>query len=166
MVDSGRQLEIPPRGKRGSGAAATWFFRLLRPLMGMQISRYRRTAGAEPPRMGGFPVVLLTTRGARTGREITQMLGGFPDGDGKWLIVASKGGAATHPHWYINLARHPDAVWLEVGNRKMKVRPQLLKGAEREDALARIAAASPRYGEYQKKTDREIPIVRLEQSAE
>ena len=166
MADSTQQLEIPPRGKKGSGAAANRFFRLLRPLMGMQISRYRKTAGAEPPRMFGFPVVLLTTRGARTGREITHMLGGFPDGDRRWLIVASKGGAPTHPHWYINLARHPDAVWLEVGNRRMKVRPELLKGAEREDALARIAAASPRYGEYQKKTDREIPIVRLEQLAE
>ena len=115
--------------------------------------------------MGGFPVVLLTTCGARTGRQITQVLGGFPDGDGRWLIVASKGGASTHKHWYINLARHPDAVSLEVGNRSMKVRPQLLKGAKREDALARIATAS-RYGESQKKTDREIPIVRLEQAAE
>ncbi len=142
-----------------------WLGKLLRPLGDMQVARYRRTAGPEAPRMMGFPTVLLTTVGARTGAERVSVLGGFADGDGAWLVVASKGGAATHPGWYVNLAKHPDRVWLEIGNRKVKARPVLLKGKEREDALARIAAIAPRYGEYQKKTDREIPIVRLEAGA-
>jgi hypothetical protein len=59
------------------------------------------------------------------------------------------------------LAKNPDEMWLEVGNRKLKAAAELLKGKKREDALARIAATAPRYGEYQKKTDREIPVIRL-----
>ncbi|HYL08723.1 MAG TPA: nitroreductase/quinone reductase family protein [Candidatus Udaeobacter sp.] len=163
MADSNRQLEIPPRGTHGSGGFGSWFFKFARPLMNMEISRYRKNAGPEAPRVMDFPGVLLTTTGARTGRERTQILGGFADGEGRWLVVASKGGAPTHPHWFINLAKHPDKVWLEVGNRKMRVTPQVLKGAEREAALERISKVAPRYGKYQTKTDREIPIVRLEQ---
>jgi hypothetical protein len=59
------------------------------------------------------------------------------------------------------MVKHPDDIWLEVGKRKMKMRGESLAGIERETALARIAAISPRYGDYPKKTDREIPIVRL-----
>ena len=87
--------------------------------------------------------------------------GGFPDGDDTWLVVASKGGSPSHPAWFINLAKHPDQVWLEVGNRKLRVAVESLTGAEREGALARVAAVAPRYGEYQQKTDREIPVLRL-----
>ena len=135
--------------------------RIFKPIVNGQIARYRRTAGPTPPVMMGFPVVLLTTVGARTGNEHTSVLGGFQDGDDAWFVVASKSGAATHPHWFVNLAKHPDKAWLEVGNRKMKVVPTLLTGAERKDALARIAAIAPRYGGYQQKTDREIPVIRL-----
>ena len=62
---------------------------------------------------------------------------------------------------FINLAKNPDKIWLEVGNRKLKAAAELLKGKEREDALARIAVTAPRYGQYQEKTDREIPVIRL-----
>lgn len=135
--------------------------KVLKPLMDMQVSRYRKNAGDQQPQMMGFPVVLLTTVGARTGQQRTHVLGGFADGDDAWLIVASNMGAATHPAWFINLAKNPDAVWLEVGKRKLKARPQMLHGAERESALARITAVAPRYGDYPRKTDREIPIIRL-----
>ena len=135
--------------------------RLAKPLLNLQISRYRRAASSEPPRMMGFPTVLLTTVGSKTGKERTHVLGGFPDGDDTWLVVASKGGSPSHPAWFINLAKHPDQVWLEVGNRKLRVAVESLTGAEREGALARVAAVAPRYGEYQQKTDREIPVLRL-----
>ncbi len=59
------------------------------------------------------------------------------------------------------MAKNPNQVWAEVGKRKFKVRPQSLKGAEREAAWQRVIAASPSYAGYQQKTDREIPIVRL-----
>ena len=130
--------------------------RLAKPLMEMQISRYRRTAGPIPPKMMGFPTVLLTTVGARSGQERTHVLGGFADGDDAWLVVASKSGAATHPAWFINLAKNPDKIWLEVGDRKLRVVARLLKGREREEALRRVAAVAPRCGLYQGKTDREI----------
>jgi len=135
--------------------------RLAKPLIDMQISRYRRATEPTAPKTMGFPTVLLTTVGARTGHERTHVLGGFPDGDDAWLVVASKGGAPTHPAWFINLAKSPDKIWLEVGNRKLRVVANSLRGKEREDALARVAAVAPRYGTYQKKTDREIPIIRL-----
>ena len=59
------------------------------------------------------------------------------------------------------MAKHPDDIWLEVGKERFKVHADSLEGSERTDALARIASIAPRYGSYQEKTDREIPIVRL-----
>jgi len=111
--------------------------------------------------MLGFPVVLLTTKGATSGAERTVTLGGFADGDDAWLVVASNSGSPRHPAWLKNMVRHPDEIWLEVGSRKMKVQGDSLTGSTRKDALHRIAAISARYGEYPKKTDREIPVVRL-----
>jgi deazaflavin-dependent oxidoreductase (nitroreductase family) len=109
----------------------------------------------------GFPVVLLTTRGAKTGLPRTTPVGGFPDGENSWLVVASRAGAARHPAWFLNMASNPDDIWLEVGKERFKVRGESLEGPKRTEALARIATVSPRYGTYQQKTDREIPIVRL-----
>jgi deazaflavin-dependent oxidoreductase (nitroreductase family) len=154
------QLEIPPRGTRGRRITDI-FFRLLAPLSSSQISRYRKSASAEPPKMGKVPLVLLTTIGAKTGRERTSVLGGFEEPDGSWVIVGSKGGSATHPAWFINLAKNPDNVWLEIGSRKVRVRPELLKGELYEAAYRRVVEDSPQYAGYRKVTDREIPLVRL-----
>jgi len=162
------RLEIPPRGTRGAWTPFGGFLlRLFRPFLDRSVVDYRKSTSPTPPtpRYLGFPTVLLTTIGSKTGHEHTSVLGGFADGSDAWLIVASKGGAATNPHWYVNLAESPDRVWLEVGNRKMKVSPVLLKGPERQAALDKVAAISPRYGDYQKKTDREIPVVRLTREA-
>ena len=162
MAEPGDRIEITPQGTRGARTMWGSFLpRLFKPLLDMQISRYRKATEPVAPKMFDFPLVLLTTVGARTGREFTHPLGGFEHEDGTWLVVGSKSGASTHPAWFINLAKNPDNVWLEVGNRKLKVQPSLLKGKERAAALARIAAISPRYAEYQNKTDREIPIVCL-----
>ncbi len=166
MAESTKQIRIPPRGTRAGGMA--WMAPLMKlgkPLMDMQVSRYRKTAGDTAPVMMGFPVVLLTTVGAKTGRERTNVLGGFADGGDAWLIVASKGGAATHPAWFVNLAKNPDKVWLEVGKRKFQAHVESLQGNEREAALARVAKVAARYGEYQQKTDREIPVIRLTPAA-
>lgn len=111
--------------------------------------------------MMGFPVVLLTTKGAKSGQERTVSIAGFAEGDDGWLVVASAGGSHRHPAWFNNMVRHSEDISLEVGSRKMKVTGESLHGREREEALARIVAMSPRFGVYQKKTDREIPIVRL-----
>jgi deazaflavin-dependent oxidoreductase (nitroreductase family) len=135
--------------------------KVFKPLLNQQVARVKRATGPEPPKMMGFPVVLLTSVGARTGQERTAVLGGFADGPDAWLVVASLGGAPTHPAWFHNVAKNPDKVWLQVGNRRMKVAVESLQGDAREKALARVAAVAPRYGEYQRKTDREIPVLRL-----
>ena len=161
MKEQSENLAIPPSGSRGAWSPPGLLMKIAEPLMNMQISNYRKNAGPTPPKMMGFPTVLLTTIGAKTGKERTHVLGGFVDGDDAWLVVASKGGAATHPAWFINLAKQPDKVWLEVGNRKMRVKPVELQGAEREAAYAKVVAIAPRYGKYLKSTDREIPVIRL-----
>jgi deazaflavin-dependent oxidoreductase (nitroreductase family) len=162
QMTSHQPIEIPPRGTRGANPPGSRLLtKLFKPLIDMQISRLRKTAGAEQPKRMGFPVLLLTTTGARTRQERTHVLGGFPDGDDAWLIVASKGGAAEHPSWFINLAKNPDKVWIEVGSRRLKVKPESLRGFKREEAYAKVVAVAPRYGSYLRKTDREIPVVRL-----
>lgn len=161
MTERTDSLPIPARGTRGAWSPPGFLIKVAQPLMNMQISSYRKKAGPTPPLMMGFPTVLLTTIGAKTRQERTHVLGGFADGDDAWLIIASNGGAATHPAWFINLAKQPDKVWLEVGNRKLRVRPQELQGADREAAYAKVAAIAPRYGKYPKSTDREIPVIRL-----
>ena len=141
--------------------------RLLEPLAKRSIESYRRTGGKNRmSTMMKFPIVLLTTKGAKSGDERTVTLGGFADGDDAWLIVASAGGAARHPAWFNNMVKHPDDIWLEVGARKMKVSAESLTGSAREEALRRIAAISAQYGKYPGKTDREIPIVRLTRISE
>ena len=113
----------------------------------------------------GGRVLMLTTVGARSGEPRSSTLGYFPDGDNGWIIIGSAGGAAKHPAWIYNLAKHPDQVWVEIGNRKIKVTPETLKGEARAKAWQRVVAASPGYGGYETKTDREIPIVRLTPAA-
>jgi len=161
MAETKRQLNIPPGGTRGAWTPWPFLVRLMRPLMRVQVSRYRKTKTASPPVMMGMPTVLLTTVGAKTGNEHTIVLGGFKDDDGTWLVVASNGGASKHPHWFVNMAKNPDRVWLEIGNLKLAAEPTLLQGSERDAAFAKVISVSPRYGSYRTRTDREIPIVRL-----
>jgi deazaflavin-dependent oxidoreductase (nitroreductase family) len=113
----------------------------------------------------GQPLLLLTTVGARSGRAHTVPLLWFPDGPDRWLIVASYGGMAAHPAWYVNLVKHPDQAWIEVNGRKQQVQPESLRGPEREAAWRRITSTAPNYETYQSKTDREIPVVRLQKAA-
>jgi deazaflavin-dependent oxidoreductase (nitroreductase family) len=153
-------IDIPPQGSRGS-TMPRFANRLFAPVMKLQMARYRRSKGPDQPQMMGFPALLLTTVGARSGQRRTVPLGGFPDGENAWVVVGSAGGGARHPAWFINMAKNPDQIWVAVGSRQLRVTGESLRGVPREEALRRIAAIAPRYGEYQKKTDREIPIVRL-----
>ena len=136
--------------------------KVFEPLAKRHVGAYRKTGGTDRmSRMMKFPLVLLTTKGAKSGEERVVALGGFQEGDDAWLIVASKGGSKTHPSWLNNMIKHPEAIWLEVGKRKMKVHAEALTGAARDEAYGRIAAEAPNYGDYPKKTDRVIPVIRL-----
>ena len=149
-------LEVPRRGTRGATMP-----RLPGPLtrfMTKTIFRIFRNR-----RFMGFRVLMLTTIGARTGQERRTVLGYFDDVDNAEavIIVASAAGSARHPDWYVNLAKHPGQVWIQVGDKKRRMRPELLRGSERAAAWARIVAEAPSYASYPTRTDREIPIVRL-----
>jgi deazaflavin-dependent oxidoreductase (nitroreductase family) len=160
MNDKSTQIHPPPKGTRGA-RIMTLALKLMRPLSGREVARYRKLPGPEPGKFMGFPVLILTTVGAKTGRERSTVLGGFPDGDNAWLIIASNSGSRDHPGWLYNIAKNPDKVWIQVGNRKMKVSSESLTGKEREDAYARVASEAKPYAGYPKKTDREIPVLRL-----
>ena len=156
-------IEKTPSGTRGTEMPGGKLLqKVLGPLATRHIGAYRKTGGTDRmSKMMSFPVILLTTKGAKSGAERIVALGGFHEGDDAWIILASKGGSKTHPAWLNNMVAHPDDIWLEVGKRKMKVLAESLRGAEREEAYRRVAAVAPQYGEYPKKTDRVIPVIRL-----
>jgi deazaflavin-dependent oxidoreductase (nitroreductase family) len=118
--------------------------------------RFRRTG-----KMLGINGLILTTVGARSGADRTSPVGWWPGPDGSWLIVAAANGAARNPAWYHNIAAHPDKVQIEVDGRRVRVTAEQLHGAERAEAWRQIAAAAPRFAQYQDKTDRELPVIRL-----
>ncbi|HZD70086.1 MAG TPA: nitroreductase/quinone reductase family protein [Actinomycetes bacterium] len=109
----------------------------------------------------GFNALVLTTIGRKSGAERKTPVGWFPGKDGGWLIVASAAGGAKNPAWYHNIAAHPDKVQIETAGRKVDVVAEQLHGAEREEAWRQITAAAPRFAQYQRKTDRELPVIRL-----
>ena len=158
MPDRNTRIHIPPRGTRGDRTMEV-FMRLLRPFAGREVARYQKIQGPEPGKFMGFPVLVLTTLGAKSGKERNTVLGGFPDGHDTWLIIASNSGSATHPAWLHNIAHHPDKVWVQVANRKFQARCESLTGKERDEAYARVARVAPQYAGYPKKTDREIPVL-------
>lgn len=108
---------------------------------------------------GWAPLILLTTRGARSGQSRIYPLMSVPYGE-HFLAIASKGGAPTHPQWYYNLLAHPE-VTLEVGADTLPATARLLSGEERQQAFARATEIFPAYAEYQQRTEREIPVFLL-----
>jgi deazaflavin-dependent oxidoreductase (nitroreductase family) len=162
MSEKSSAIRIPPKGTKGSTMpGGKVLMRLAKPLIDRQTAKYKNTKTAEQAKFMGFPAVVLTTVGAKTGKEHSHVLGGFPDGKDAWLVIASAGGAPSHPAWFFNLAKNPDQVWLHVGNRKLKVNVESLQGSEREKAYDRVTAVAKNYASYPKKTDREIPVLRL-----
>jgi len=111
--------------------------------------------------MLGFNGLILTTVGARSGAERTSPVGWWPGPDGSWLIVAAANGGARNPAWYHNIAAHPDDVQIEVDGRRIGVTAEQLHGAQRAQAWQQIAETTPRFAQYQRKTDRELPVIRL-----
>ena len=130
---------------------------VLRAVNNMMAGRIRRKGG----KVMGFNALILTTVGRKTGAERTTPVGWFPGQDGSWLIVASANGAAGNPAWYYNIAAHPDQVQIEVEGRKVAVAAEQLHGPERAAAWQQISASAPRFAQYQQKTDRELPVIRL-----
>jgi F420H(2)-dependent quinone reductase len=121
---------------------------------------YRLSGGRFGGRIGRLPVLLLTTMGRRSGRPRTQPLAYTQAGDG-YAVIASKGGAAQHPLWYLNLRANPLAE-VTVGRETRRVRARDAQGEERERLWRALADLYPGYERYAQKTRRLIPVVVLE----
>ena len=120
------------------------------------IEEFRAHKGVvrQPP----FPVLLLTTTGARTRRRTTVPLGYAVDDDGRVFVVASKAGAPNHPAWFHNLQANP-AVTVELGEESFQAQAVVTTGEERDRLYRRVAGVG---NEYEKNTDRIFPVVVLD----
>jgi deazaflavin-dependent oxidoreductase (nitroreductase family) len=127
-----------------------------------QVELYESSGGAQGTtlRESGLPVVIVTNRGARSGKiRKTPVM--RVEHDGSYAMVASQGGAPTHPLWYHNIVANPD-VELQDGPVKQAMRAREVSGDERALWWERSVAAYPPYADYQLKTERQIPVFVLE----
>jgi deazaflavin-dependent oxidoreductase (nitroreductase family) len=125
------------------------------------VDRYRATDGEEGyVWQRGTTILLLTTRGRKSGVERTTPLIFERHGD-DYLIVASRGGTDEPPGWYVNLQAEPD-VQVQIRGDVFRARARDATPEEKPEMWRKMAAAWPDYDEYQQKTDREIPVVVLE----
>jgi F420H(2)-dependent quinone reductase len=125
-----------------------------------QIEMYESSGGREGNtlRNTGIPVIIVTMRGARSGkvRKIALMR---VEHEGEYALVASYGGAPEHPVWYHNLMAHPDEVTVQDGPQPVAMSVREVHGDERAAWWERSVAVFPHYAEYQTKTDRVIPVL-------
>ena len=125
-----------------------------------QVAEYESSGGqrANTLRDTGWPIIIVTTRGNKSGkiRKFGLMR---VEHDGEYALVASKGGAPTHPVWYYNLIADPEAVTIQDGPEPFDVVVRQVSGDERATWWERGVAAYPPYAEYQTKTDRKIPVL-------
>lgn len=124
-----------------------------------QARRYEESGGTEGTDMRGAPCLLLDYKGRRSGTwRRTVLIYGEDAGDP--LVVASYGGADQHPAWYLNLLEHPD-VQLRVGTERFPARAETLSSEEKQRVWPSLVDLFSPYADYQGKTDRDIPVVRL-----
>ncbi|MFI7093703.1 nitroreductase family deazaflavin-dependent oxidoreductase [Streptomyces lydicus] len=128
-----------------------------------QVERYESSGGTEGTTMRGLPVIVLTTRGAKTGKLRKSPLMRV-EHDGKYAAVASLGGAPQHPVWYHNVVADP-RVELQDGPVCQDMTAREVTGEEKARWWARAVEAFPDYADYQEKTERVIPVFVLEPAA-
>ena len=126
------------------------------------IAEFRANAGKVGAPFEGAPMVLLTSKGAKSGRPHTTPLVYLEDA-GRIYVFGSMGGAPKHPAWYHNLVANPDAT-VEVGTESYAVKAVVTSGEERDRLFGKQASLLPQFGEYQKRTTRTIPVVALERA--
>jgi deazaflavin-dependent oxidoreductase (nitroreductase family) len=123
------------------------------------IRRYRETGGEVGYLWNGVPTLLLTTTGRRTGAPRTSALIFARHGE-DYLVVASMGGAPTHPQWYLNLTAQPQAE-IQVQARRLPVVARTASKEEKPGLWSVVAGVWPNYDVYQSRTERDIPVVVL-----
>jgi F420H(2)-dependent quinone reductase len=124
-----------------------------------QVEDYERSGGqtANTLRDSGLPVIIVTTRGNKSGK-IRKMALMRVEHNGQYALVASLGGAPQHPVWYYNLKAHPDEVIIQDGPQPHDFRVREVTGDEKAEWWERAVAAYPPCADYQNKTDRHIPV--------
>jgi F420H(2)-dependent quinone reductase len=124
-----------------------------------QVETYEASGGERGNTLldTGLPVIILTTRGNKTGKLRKTPLMRVEHG-GEYALVASQGGAPTNPVWYYNLEADPTGVTIQDGPEAIEVRVRKVEGQERAEWWERAVAAYPPYAEYQTRTDRQIPV--------
>jgi F420H(2)-dependent quinone reductase len=133
----------------------------IKELIGLHALVYRASHGLVGHRIPGVPPVLLLDHvGARSGERRTSPLAYLEDGDNV-VIVASKGGSPRHPAWFHNLKANPEAT-VQVGSRRFPVRARVANAEERARLWPRVVDLYGGYEDYQRRTNREIPLVILE----
>ncbi|KOG46929.1 nitroreductase family deazaflavin-dependent oxidoreductase [Streptomyces decoyicus] len=128
-----------------------------------QVELYESSGGEEGTTMRGLPVVVLTTRGAKSGKIRKSPLMRVAH-DGTYAVVASMGGAPRHPVWYHNVVADP-RVELQDGPVRQDMTAREVTGEEKALWWGRAVEAYPDYDDYQEKTDRRIPVFVLEPAA-
>jgi F420H(2)-dependent quinone reductase len=123
---------------------------------------YRATGGRLGGRIGGVPILLLTTTGRRSGTRRTAPLMYLDDG-GRYVVVASNAGDDHHPGWWLNLERSPDAE-VEIGRERHRVRGRRADAEEQRRLWPRLVSMYSAYDVYRTRTRREIPVVLLEKA--
>ena len=126
------------------------------------IEEFRASEGRVGGPFAGAPMVLVTHRGAKSGKEYTTPLVHTRDGDAL-VIIASKGGAPDDPQWFRNIVANPD-VTVEVGTERYAATARVAEGDERDRLFRAQADLMPNFDEYASKTSRRIPVVVLERS--
>jgi deazaflavin-dependent oxidoreductase (nitroreductase family) len=124
------------------------------------IEEFRANEGRVGGMFEGMPMILIHHIGAKSGVERVAPLAHFPEDDDHTVIVASKGGTPTHPAWFHNLKANPK-IEVEVGTERYTVVAEELSRAERDEFWKRVVAERPGFADYERKTDRVIPLVRL-----
>ena len=123
------------------------------------IDEFRANGGKVGGRFEGKTLLLLHTKGAKSGQERVNPVAYVRDGE-RLVIVASKGGAPTNPDWYYNLIANP-LVTVEVGTEKFQARPTVAEEPERTRLYDQMVAMMPGFDDYRRKTTRVIPVIVL-----
>ncbi|WP_235998743.1 nitroreductase family deazaflavin-dependent oxidoreductase [Qaidamihabitans albus] len=128
------------------------------------VRRYEETDGEVGHDWeGGAPCLVLTTTGRKSGQPRKFALI-YQEHEGNYVVVASKGGADSHPGWYLNLQQEPE-VGVQVKADRFKARARTASPEEKAEVWPKMTRVWPAYDDYQKKTDRDIPVVILERVA-
>jgi deazaflavin-dependent oxidoreductase (nitroreductase family) len=127
------------------------------------IEDFRANNGAVGGFFAGKPVLILHTTGAKTGKQRLNPLV-YATHDDRLVVVASKGGAPTHPDWFFNVRANPD-VTVEVGTERFPAKATIIEdGTVRDELYAKLVEIMGQFAEYETKTDRRIPVVLLERA--